>query len=79
VGGSSASGPRVNPRLAFTRYCKCQYYVVYIAITGGRGETLYCAIVRAVTGRGGVSKHRVGAQRIVLIREKIPETKQYLV
>jgi len=61
--------------LAFTRYCNCQYCVVYIAITGGRGETLYCAIVRAVTVWGGVPKQRVGAQRIVLIRAQRPRHK----
>jgi len=36
----------VGDGLAFTRYCHCQYCVVYIIITGGRGETWYCAIVR---------------------------------
>ena len=61
--------------LAFTRYCNCQYCVVYIAITGGRGETLYCAIVRAVTVWGGVPVQRVGAQRIVLIRAQRPRHK----
>jgi len=39
--------------LAFTGYCHCQYCVVYITITGGRGETLYCAIVWAMTGGSG--------------------------
>jgi len=61
--------------LAFTRYCNCQYCVVYIAITGGRGVTLHCAIVRAVTVWGGVPKQRVGAQRIVLIRAQRPRHK----
>ena len=61
--------------LAFTRYCNCQYCVVYIAITGGRGEPLYCAIVRAVTVWGGVPIQRVGAQRIVLIRAQRPRHK----
>ena len=49
--------------------------MVYIAITGGRRETLYCAIVRAVTVWGGVPKQRVGAQRIVLIRAQRPRHK----
>ena len=47
---------------AFTRYCNCQYCVVYIAITGGRRETSYCAIVRAMKGWSGVPKQRTGAQ-----------------
>jgi len=45
------------------------------AITRGRRETLYCAIVRAVTVSGGVPKQRVGAQRIVLIRAQRPRHK----
>jgi len=61
--------------LAFTRYCNCQYCVVYIAITGGRGGTLYCAIVRAVTVWSGVPKHRVGARIIVLICAQRPRHK----
>jgi len=68
----------VYGNLAFTRYCNCQYCVVCIAITGGTGgrrETLYCAIVRAVTVWGGVPKERVGAQRIVLIRAQRPRHK----
>ena len=65
----------VRSYLAFPRYCNCQYCVVYIAITGGRGETLYCAMVRAVTVWGGVPKQRVGAQRIVLIRAQRPRHK----
>jgi len=44
-------------------------------MTGGRGETVYCAIVRAMTGWGGVPKQRVGAQRIVLIRAQKPRNK----
>jgi len=60
--------------LAFTRYCHCKYCVVYIAIMGGRGR-LYCAIVWAMTGWGGVPKQRVGAQRIVLIRAQRPRNK----
>jgi len=46
---------------------------------GGRGGTLYWAIVWAMTGWGGVPKQRVGAQRIVSIRDKGPDTKQYVV
>ena len=61
--------------LAFTRYCNCQYCVVYIAITGGRGGTLYCAIVRAVTVWSGVPKYRVGARIIVLICAQRPRHK----
>jgi len=49
--------------------------VVYIAITGSRGVTLYCAVVRAVTVWGGVPKQRVGAQRTVLIRAQRPRHK----
>jgi len=64
--------------LAFARYCHCQYCMVYIAITEGRGEILYCAIVWAMTGRGGVPKQRVGAQRIVLIRAQRPIHKTIL-
>ena len=79
-GGASHStherpGDTRAKNLAFTRYCNCQYCVVCIAITGGRGETLYCAIVRAMTGWGGVPKQRVGAQRIVLIRAQTPRNK----
>jgi len=56
------SHPQAEGReLAFTRYCHRQYCAVYIAITGGRGETLYCAIVWAMTGWGGVPKQRIGA------------------
>jgi len=61
--------------VAFTRYCHCQYCVVYIAITRCRGQTLYCAIVWAMTGWGGVPTQRVGAQRIVLIRAQRPINK----
>ena len=39
--------------LAFTRYCHGQYCVVYIATTGGRGETVNCAIEWAMTGEVG--------------------------
>ena len=49
--------------------------MVYIAITGGRGKKLYCAIVWAIAGCGGVPKERVGAQRIVLIRAQEPRNK----
>jgi len=68
----------VSPRqrvLAFTRYCKCQYCVVSIATTGGRGETLYCEIVRAMAWWGGVPKDRVGAEIKVLIRAQNPRNK----
>ena len=61
--------------LAFTRYCYCQYCVVYIAIAGGRGGTLYCAIVWATTGGGRVSKEKVGGQAIALVRAKNPRNK----
>jgi len=53
--------------------------VVHIEITGGRRETLYCVIVWAMTGWGGVPNQRVGAQRIILIRDEGLDTKQYLV
>jgi len=44
--------PRVAVRrLAFTRYCNCQYFVVYIAITGGRGGNV---ILRNSAGGDGV-------------------------
>jgi len=42
---------------------------------GGRWEALYCAIVWAMTGCGGLPKQRVGAQRIVLIRAQKPRDK----
>jgi len=60
--------------LAFTRYCHCQYCVVYIAITGGRGQTLLPNSV-GDDGWGGVPKQRVGAQRMVLIRAQEPINK----
>jgi len=41
--------------------------VVYIAITGGRGETLFRNSVGDDGEGGGVPKHRVGVQGIVLI------------
>jgi len=66
---------RGSRRLAFTRYCHCQYCVVCIAITGGRGETLCCAIVCAMTGWGGVPNQRVRTRRIVLIRAQRPRHK----
>jgi len=68
-GGYDGSG------LAFTRYCHDQYCVVYIAITGGRGATLYWAILWTLGGEGGVPKQRVGAQRIVLICAQNPVNK----
>jgi len=50
---------------------------------GGSGETLYCAIARAMTvwsgvpkqRMGGVRKQRMGAHRIVLIRAQTPRNK----
>jgi len=64
--------------LAFTRYCHCQYCVVCIAITGGRGQTLCCAIVCAMTGWGGVPNQRVRTRRIVLIRAQRPRQNNIL-
>jgi len=49
--------------LAFTRYCNCQYCVIYIAITGGWGEMLYCALVRAMTGCGGGTSTKGGCAK----------------
>jgi len=49
--------------------------MVYTALKGGRGETINCAIVCAMKGGSGVPKHRVGAQRIVLIRAQEPRNK----
>jgi len=39
-------------RLGFTRYCHSQYCEIYIAIQGGRRETIYCATEWAVKGGG---------------------------
>jgi len=72
--GQAALRPH-RATLAFTRYCHCQYCVVYIAIMGCRWETLYCAILWAMTGWDGVPKQRVGAQRMVLIRAQKPKNK----
>ena len=66
---------RRGATLAFARYCHDQQCVVYIAITGGRGGTYYCAIVRTLGGERGVPKERVGAQRIVMIRAQNPRNK----
>jgi len=38
--------------LAFTRYCHSQYCKIYIAIQGGRGETIYCATEWTIEGVG---------------------------
>jgi len=61
----------VLPFLAFTRYYHCQYWMGYIAITGGRGETLHCAIVWAMTGWGGVPKQRVRVNPGVFAKNSI--------
>jgi len=50
--------------------------MVYIATTGGRGETIYCASVRAMTGGGGGPKQKGCLQRIVLIRAHKLRTKR---
>jgi len=50
-----------------------------IAIQDGRGETLYCAIVWAMKGGGGVTEQRGCLQMIVLVRVKGLELNQYLV
>ena len=39
-----------------SRYCHCQYCTASIAIKAGREETVYCAIVWAMKGWGGVPK-----------------------
>jgi len=39
--------------LAFTRYCHYQYYMAYIAIKGGRGDIIFCAMVCTVRGGEG--------------------------
>jgi len=44
--------------LAFTRYCRFQYRKIYIAIQGGRGETIYCATEWAMKGGSGVPKQK---------------------
>jgi len=56
--------------IATAKYC-----VVYIAITGGRWETLHCAIPWAMPEWGEVPKQRVGAQRIVVNRAQTPRNK----
>ena len=64
--------------LAFTRYCRYQYYIAYIVTRGGRGGTLYCATVWAMGwggGRRGVPKLRGCLQIIVLIRVQKPRHK----
>jgi len=38
---------------AFTRYCHHQYHMAYIAIKGGQGDIIYCAIVWAMRGGEG--------------------------
>jgi len=47
--------------LACTRYRHYQYCMACIAIKDCRGETLYCAIVRAMKGGGGAQTRGVFA------------------
>jgi len=61
--------------LAFTRHCHHRYCMVYIAIKGGRGETIHCAKMCAMKGGGGVPKQRWCWQRISLIRAHAPRSK----
>ena len=49
--------------------------MVYIAIKGGRGDTLYCAILCAMKGGSGVPKQRWCWQRISLIPAHTPRSK----
>jgi len=63
---SAQVNPNPNPNLPFTRYRHYQYGMACIAINDGRGETLYCAIVWAMKGVGGVPKPGGCLRRIVL-------------
>ena len=48
--------------------------MVFSAIKGGRGETIYCAIVCAMKGGGGEPEQRWCLQRISLIRAHTPRS-----
>jgi len=51
-----AGSERTGSYLVFSRYCHYQYCIACIAIQGGRGWTLDCAIVLAMKGGNGVPK-----------------------
>jgi len=61
--------------LAFTQCCHSLYCMAYIAMHGGRGETIYCANVCAMKGGSGVPRQRRSLQSIVLIRAHKPQNK----